>query len=93
VNNINAVVIGGLANKQQFFGDSVAEVISSFNNQFGGWNDDIAQSVESAYTWSTRSSPLNYSVRNGGVFSSVRATGDSVGAYGVASHRTILSGY
>jgi hypothetical protein len=88
VDSNTAIVIGGLANKPIFFGSNTAETNSRADTSIGGWNEDFAPSVTSAYPWFE--------------FGGQSRDDNKVGVFAFygynniapqLGHRTILSGY
>jgi hypothetical protein len=89
VNASNAIVVGGLAGKSQFFGTSTAETVSGISIASGSWNGDHAESVDSGGSWAVRGS-LSVNGPAAGVFGALRYNG---GTHNNGTRRTILSGY
>ena len=87
MDNINAIQMGALANKPQFFGTAAAETISAVVTN-GSWNSDRATAATSSASWIARSGQSNYSAGSGSF---------ALHSYGVINnylgHRTILLGY
>jgi hypothetical protein len=90
VNSDDAIVMGGLANRPQFFGGNTAEILSVSNRYAGGWNGDYAYSVQSARPWFMLGGRADDSESRPGAFAFYNHAG---GAIANLSHRTILSGY
>ncbi|MCL2001807.1 hypothetical protein FWG76_00170 [Candidatus Saccharibacteria bacterium] len=92
MNDINAIPIGGLANKSQFFGSNTAETLGSTTAANGGWNEDRAESPQSSNPWAMfgGQSPSATAGNGAGMFAFARFPGN---IQVTVSHRTILLGY
>jgi hypothetical protein len=86
----NAIQVGVLSGRPQFFGEATAETVARSGTGGSGWNGDRSYTVYSNEPWFAFSSPSNLGAQ-AGLFS---PDADN-GAYNVAQngHRTILSGY
>ncbi|MCL2001796.1 hypothetical protein FWG76_00105 [Candidatus Saccharibacteria bacterium] len=92
MSNVNAIRIGGLANKPAFFGTTSAEIVSVVAaGRDVSWNGDMADFVNSTNPWFYRGGAHAQDGSQAGVFASHPRTGDSSQYW--TSHRTILLGY